>query len=88
MKLQLVVDNTPRRDPQQGSPMAELAYFESVIARTRAQLLDDLQYYRNKIADISELDPDGRTGLISLYRAHEHHLSCLLGMIADAEAVD
>lgn len=88
MKLQLVVDNTPRRDPQIGSPVAELAYFESVIARTRAQLLDDLEYYRRKIADVCELDPDDRTGLVSLYRSHEHHLNCLLGMIADAEAID
>ena len=88
MKLQLVVDNTPHRETAQGSPMAELAYFDSVIEHTRTQLLADLEYYRGKIADIIELDPDDRTGLISLYRAHEHHLGCLLGMINDAQAVD
>ena len=82
MALRLVVDNSDVRDYEQALQPVDLAYFDSVIERTRAQLLDDLSHYHRKIADIAQLDPANRTGLLSLYRTHETHIRRLLTMIS------
>jgi len=81
MALRLVIDNNAREESRESALTADVAYFDKIIENTRSQLLDDLAYYKRKIADVGESDPHNRTGLLTLYRAHEQHILRLLGTI-------
>lgn len=83
MALHLVIDNTAQEETEESLWASDVAYFDTVIEHTRTQLLDDLSYYQRKISDLGELDPHNRTGLLTLYRAHEQHILRLLGVIGE-----
>jgi len=84
--LQLVIDNSRRSKRERVLQPADLEYFDTVIERARGQLLDDLAYYQGRIFDLKQMDPHNRTGLMTLYRAHEFHLRRLLGMLCEPSA--
>ncbi|GEM_PF-3144851 len=81
--LQLVVDNSSRTGRECVLQPADLEYFDAAIERARGQLLEDLAYYQGRISDLQQMDPHNRTGLMTLYRAHEFHLHRLLGMLCE-----
>lgn len=88
VSLQLVIDNSQRFEQQRALQPADLEYFDAAIERARGQLLADLAYYQDRISDLKQMDPHNRTGLATLYHAHEFHLRRLLGMLGGpAEAV-
>ena len=84
MGLQLVVDNTARRERHSTPALAAGApYFDGLLERTRAQLRDDLKYYQGRLHDLQQMEPHSLSELRSLYRSREQYILRLLRTMGD-----
>jgi hypothetical protein len=84
MGLQLVVDNTARRERHITPALAAGApYFDGLLERTRAQLRDDLKYYQGRLQDLQHMEPHSLNELRSLYRSREQYILRLLRTMGD-----
>lgn len=72
--LKLVIDNSKNKTPIENL----LDEYAGEIETQRAQLLDDLQYFQNKLRELETLDPLDFTGLGKVYREHEKRISEVL----------
>ena len=72
--LKLVVDNTPSVAPLENL----LDEYADEIEVQRAQLIDDLAYFQNKLRELETLDPMDFTGLTKTYRDHEKRIREIL----------
>jgi len=83
MGLQLVVDNTARKDMQQSPALAAAPYFDGLLERTRSQLREDLKYYQGRLRDLKQMEPHSLTELRALYRSREQYILRLLRTMGD-----
>lgn len=83
MGLQLVIDNTARKDMQPRPPLAAAPYFDGLLERTRSQLREDLKYYQGRLRDLKQMEPHALTELRSLYRSREQYILRLLRTMGD-----
>ena len=72
--LKLVVDNSNELAPLQNL----LDEYADEIEVQRAQLMDDLAYFQNKLRELETLDPLDFTGLTKTYREHEKRIRDIL----------
>ena len=80
MELQLVIDNS--RGDEYSLPKV-IAHYEALIVAKEAQLLEDLTYYETQLKDLEDLDPVNKTGLKTIYRAHQQHIRRLLDALQE-----
>ena len=83
MGLQLIVDNTARKQVQSATSLAGTPYFDGLLERTRSQLREDLKYYQGRLRDLQKMEPHGLAELRSLYRSREQYILRLLRTMGD-----
>lgn len=82
--LKLVVDNTPSLAPLENL----LDEYAGEIEVQRAQLIDDLTYFQNKLRELETLDPMDFTGLTKTYREHEKRIREILEGFSETQALE
>ena len=81
--LKLVVDNSNELAPLQNL----LDEYADEIEVQRAQLMDDLAYFQNKLRELETLDPLDFTGLTKTYREHEKRIRDILDDLGKKRAL-
>ena len=83
MGLQLVVDNTLRREDHRSPSFPTSPYFDGLLERTRGQLREDLKYYQGRLRDLGVSDAHSLGELKALYRSREQYILRLLRTMGD-----
>ena len=81
--LKLVVDNSNELAPLENL----LDEYADEIEVQRAQLMDDLAYFQNKLRELETLDPLDFTGLTKTYREHEKRIRAILDDLCKKRAL-
>ena len=81
--LKLVVDNSNELAPLENL----LDEYADEIEVQRAQLMDDLAYFQNKLRELETLDPLDFTGLTKTYREHEKRIRDILDDLGKKRAL-
>ena len=81
--LKLVVDNSSELAPLENL----LDEYADEIEVQRAQLMDDLAYFQNKLRELETLDPLDFTGLTKSYREHEKRIRDILDDLCKKRAL-
>ena len=82
--LKLVVDNSNALAPLENL----LDEYADEIEVQRAQLMDDLAYFQNKLRELETLDPLDFTGLTKTYREHEKRIRDILGELGNQRVLE
>ena len=82
--LKLVVNNSNALAPLENL----LDEYADEIEVQRAQLMDDLAYFQNKLRELETLDPLDFTGLTKTYREHETRIRDILDELGNQRALE